>query len=213
MKRLQQAHLPLRTKLIAASALMASIALFVAALSQGVTTYFYSHNEAYEHLDAVTRVIAGRSATAIRSQDFGQAEALVSALRVEPNVEEALLIDSEQRVLMHHAGSRTLFMNAPNGAPHELQAWQKQAIQSGDIQHRFDGLTALHLVHPITDQGRVIGHLYVRGNLSELQEALMVQLAILLGSSVVAPADSTPGSSDRRSTSCCVKRITLGAFG
>ena len=48
--------------------------------------------------------------------------------------------------------------------------------------------TALHLVHPITDQGRVIGHLYVRGDLSELQEALMVQLAILLGSSVVALA-------------------------
>jgi signal transduction histidine kinase/DNA-binding response OmpR family regulator len=188
MKRLQQAHLPLRTKLIAASALMASIALFVAALSQGVTTYFYSHNEAYEHLDAVTRVIAGRSATAIRSQDFGQAEALVSALRVEPNVEEALLIDSEQRVIMHHVGSRTLLVNTPSGAPNELQAWQKQAIQSGDHQHRFDGLTALHLVHPITDQGRVIGHLYVRGNLSELQEALMVQLTILLGSSVVALA-------------------------
>ena len=188
MKRLQLAHLPLRTKLIAASALMASIALFVAALSQGVTSYFYSHNEAYEHLNAVTRIIAGRSATAIRSQDFGQAEGLVSALRVEPNVEEALLIDTEQRVLMHYAGSRTLLMNASSGATNELQAWQKQAIQSGDHQHRFDGLTALHLVYPITDQGRVIGHLYVRGNLSELQEALMVQLAILLGSSVVALA-------------------------
>ncbi|HET9473147.1 MAG TPA: response regulator, partial [Steroidobacteraceae bacterium] len=188
MKRLQLAHLPLRTKLIAASALMASIALFVAALSQGVTSYFYSHNEAYEHLNAVARIIAGRSATTIRSHDFGQAEGLVSALRVEPNVEEALLIDAEQRVLMHYAGSRTLLMNAPRGATNDLQEWQKQAIQSGKHQHRFDGLTALHLVYPITDQDRVIGHLYVRGNLSELQEALMVQLAILLGSSVVALA-------------------------
>ena len=121
MKRLQLAHLPLRTKLIAASALMASIALFVAALSQGVTSYFYSHNEAYEHLNAVARIIAGRSATTIRSHDFGQAEGLVSALRVEPNVEEALLIDAEQRVLMHYAGSRTLLMNAPRGATNDLQ--------------------------------------------------------------------------------------------
>ena len=95
MNRLQLAHLPLRTKLIAASALTASIALFIAALTQGISSYFFSHNEAYQHLDSVTRIIAGRSATAIRNQDFGQAEALVSALRVEPNVEEALLIDSD----------------------------------------------------------------------------------------------------------------------
>ena len=94
MKRLQLAHLPLRTKLIAASALTASIALLIAAMTQGVSSYFYSHNEAYEHLNAVARVIAGRSTAAIQSQDFGQAEALVSALRVEPNVEEAMLIDS-----------------------------------------------------------------------------------------------------------------------
>ena len=100
MNRFQLAHLPLRTKLIAASALMASIALFAAALTQGVTTYFYSHNQAYQHLNAVARVIAGRSTAAIQNKDFGQAEALVSALRVEPSVEEALLIDAEKRVLM-----------------------------------------------------------------------------------------------------------------
>ena len=115
MKRLQFAHLPLRTKLVAASALTASIALLIAALTQGVTSYFYSHSEAYEHLHAVARVIAGRSTAAIQSQDFGQAEALVSALRVEPNVEEALLIDSQNRVLMHYAGSKTLLISSKPG--------------------------------------------------------------------------------------------------
>ena len=118
MKRLQFAHLPLRTKLVVASALTASIALLIAALTQGVTSYFYSHSEAYEHLHAVARVIAGRSTAAIQSQDFGQAEALVSALRVEPNVEEALLIDSQNRVLMHYAGSKTMLMRAsPASSP------------------------------------------------------------------------------------------------
>ena len=125
MKRLQLAHLPLRTKLIAASALMASIALFVAALTQGVTSYYYSHNEAYEHLNAVARVIAGRSSSAIQGQDFGQAESLVSALRVEPNVEEALLIDSEKRVLMHYAGSKTMLMDTASGELSPIQAWQQ----------------------------------------------------------------------------------------
>ena len=115
MKRLQFAHLPLRTKLIAASALTASIALLIAALTQGVSSYFYSHSEAYEHLHAVARVIAGRSTAAIQSQDFGQAEALVSALRVEPNVEEALLIDTQKRVLMHYAGSKTMLMRSKPG--------------------------------------------------------------------------------------------------
>jgi two-component system, sensor histidine kinase and response regulator len=186
MNRLQFAHLPLRTKLIAASALTASIALFVAALTQGTATYFYSHNEAYEHLASVARVIAGRSAVAIQSQDFGEAESLVSALRVEPNVEEALLVDNEKRVLMHYAGSKTLLMNKSATVATELQQWQDQAITSSDHQHRFDGLTALHLVYPITDQGKVIGHLYVRANLSELQEALEIQLGSLLGSSLVA---------------------------
>ena len=188
MNRLQFAHLPLRTKLIAASALTASIALLIAALTQGISSYFYSHNEAYEHLHAVARVIAGRSTAAIQSQDFGQTEALVSALRVEPNVEEALLIDSQKRVLMHYAGSKTLLMTSTPGELTPIQKWQQEAIQSGTHQHRFDGLTALHLVYPITDQGKVIGHLYVRANLSELQEAMLVQLAILLGSSVVALA-------------------------
>ena len=157
MNRLQFAHLPLRTKLIAASALTASIALFVAALTQGTATYFYSHNEAYEHLASVARVIAGRSAVAIQSQDFGEAESLVSALRVEPNVEEALLVDNEKRVLMHYAGSKTLLMNKNATVTTELQQWQDQAITSSNHQHRFDGLTALHLVYPITDQGKVIG--------------------------------------------------------
>ena len=69
MNRMQFAHLPLRTKLVAASALTASIALFIAALTQGISSYFYSHSEAYEHLASVARVVAGRSATAIQSQD------------------------------------------------------------------------------------------------------------------------------------------------
>jgi signal transduction histidine kinase/CheY-like chemotaxis protein len=186
MKRLQFAHLPLRSKLIAASALTASIALLIAALTQGVTSYFYSHSEAYEHLHAVARVIAGRSTTAIQSQDFGQAEALVSALRVEPNVEEALLIDSKNRVLMHYAGSKTLLIANKPGELTSIQKWQQEAIQSGTHQHRFDGLTALHLVYPITDQDKVIGHLYVRANLSELQEKIFVQVGILLASSGIA---------------------------
>ena len=90
---------------------------------------------------------------------------------------------------MHYAGSKTLLMTHAVGEPaHDLQQWQQQAIQSGTHQHRFDGLSALHLVYPITDQGQLIGHLYVRANLSELQEQMLVQLAILLGSSVVALA-------------------------
>ena len=186
MNRLQLAHLPLRTKLIAASALTASIALLIAALTQGISSYFYSHREAFDHLDAVAHVVVGRSAAAIQSQDFAQAEALVSALRVEPNVEEAMLIDSNRRVLMHYAGSKTMLMVNPNGQPTPLQAWQQQAIQADVSLHRFDGLSALHLVYPVTDQGQVIGHLYVRANLSELQERLIMQLSILLGSSVVA---------------------------
>src|SRR6187399_631257 len=186
MNRLQFAHLPLRTKLVTASALTASIALLIAALTQGVSAYFFSHSEAYEHLHAVARVIAGRSTAAIQSQDFGQAEALVSALRVEPNVEEALLIDSQKRVLMHYAGNKTMLIPSGTGELTAIQKWQQEAIQSPAHQHRFDGLTALHLVYPITDNGKLIGHLYVRANLSELQQAIIVQLAILLGSSVIA---------------------------
>src|SRR4051812_11499774 len=188
MNRLDFSRLPLRTKLVAASALTASIALFIAALTQGISTYIFSHNEAYEHLASVARVVAGRSAQAVLSQDFGQAEALVSALRVEPNVEEALLIDSNQRVLMHYAGSKTMLVTQPGTALTPLQQWQAHAMESREHQHRFDGLSALHLVYPITDQGQVIGHLYVRANLAELQEKLVMQLAILLGSSVVALA-------------------------
>src|SRR4051794_21309902 len=188
MNRLDFSRLPLRTKLVAASALTASIALFIAALTQGISTYIFSHNEAYEHLASVARVVAGRSAQAVLSQDFVEAEALVSALRVEPNVEEAMLVDSRQRVLMHYAGSKTMLMAQPGGELTDIQKWQQQAMHAGDHQHRFDGLTALHLVYPITDQGQLIGHLYVRANLSELQEKLFVQLGFLLGSSVAALA-------------------------
>jgi two-component system, sensor histidine kinase and response regulator len=186
MNRLQFAHLPLRTKLVAASALTASIALFIAALTQGISSYFFSHQQAYEHLASVARVIAGRSSAAIQSQDFGEAEALVSALRVEPNVEEALLLDMNKRVLMHYAGSKTMLMSNSGGPLTSLQQWQSKAIASNEHQHRFDGLTALHLVYPITDNDQVIGHLYIRANLSELQEAMIVQMSILLGSSVAA---------------------------
>ena len=186
MKWLQLAHLPLRTKLIVASALTASIALLISAITQGFSSYQYSHNEAYEHLNSVARVIAGRSTAAIQSQDFSQAEALVSALRVEPNVEEAMLIDGQKRVLMHYAGNKTMLMRTSSGELTPIQKWQQDAIQSSAHQHRFDGLSALHLVYPITDGGELIGHLYVRANLSELQENLLAQLAILLGSSVLA---------------------------
>ena len=68
MKWLQLAQLPLRTKLIVASALTASIALLISAITQGFSSYQYSHNEAYEHLNSVARVIAGRSTAAIQSK-------------------------------------------------------------------------------------------------------------------------------------------------
>jgi two-component system, sensor histidine kinase and response regulator len=134
----------------------------------------------------VARILAGRSTTALQSHDFDQSEALVSALRVEPNIEEALLIDSQKRVLMHYAGSKTMLMNSPTAGSSPLQEWQDKAILSAEHQHRFDGLDSLHLVYPITDQGKLIGHLYVRASLSELQEAILMQLGILLGSSAAA---------------------------
>ncbi|HEX6639235.1 MAG TPA: response regulator [Steroidobacteraceae bacterium] len=186
MKWLQLAHLPLRTKLIVASALTASIALLISAMTQGISTYQFERNEAYQHLNEVARVIAGRSTAAILSQDFGQAETLVSALRVEPNVEEAMLVDVQKRVLMHYAGNRTMLMRSATGELSPLQQWQEEAIASNEHQHRFDGLTALHVVYPINDAGQVIGHLYVRANLAEMQEGLIIQLTILLGSSVLA---------------------------
>jgi signal transduction histidine kinase/CheY-like chemotaxis protein len=186
MNRLDFSHLPLRTKLIAASALAASIALLIAAVTQSVSTYFYSHSEAYEHMSAVTRVIAGRSTAAIQSQDFREAESLVSALRVEPNVEEAMLIDGDKRVLMHYAGSKTMLMRAQTGELDDTQLWQKQALEGTTDQHRFDGLSALHLVYPIKADDKLLGHLYVRANLTELKETLIFQLAIMLSSSVLA---------------------------
>ena len=146
MKRLQFAHLPLRTKLIAASALSASIALLIAALTQATFSYFYTHSEAYDHLNSVARVVAARSTGTLISKDFRQSEALVSALRVEPNVEEALLIDDEKHVLMHYAGNRATLMRNASGELTDIQKWQQAAIESNEHQHRFDGLTALHLV-------------------------------------------------------------------
>jgi signal transduction histidine kinase len=87
---------------------------------------------------------------------------------------------------MHYAGSKTLLMSAKPGELTPIQKWQQDAIEGSAHQHRFDGLTALHLVYPIVDQGKLIGHLYVRSSLSELQETMLVQLAILLGSSAAA---------------------------
>ena len=188
MNRLQFAHLPLRTKLVAASALTASIALLIAALTQGVTSYLYQPQRSLRTpARGGARDRRAAAPRRSRARTSARPEALVSALRVEPNVEEALLIDSQNRVLMHYAGSKTLLIDQHDQASSPtIQKWQQEAIQSGTHQHRFDGLTALHLVYPITDQGKLIGHLYVRANLSELQEAILVQLGILLGSSVIA---------------------------
>jgi two-component system sensor histidine kinase/response regulator len=185
MNRLDFSHLPLRTKLIAASALAASIALLIAAVTQSISTYYYSHAGAYDHMSAVTRVIAGRSAAAIQSGDFGEAQALVSALRVEPNVEEAMLIDADKRVLMHYAASKSMLRGGANAAD-ESAKWQAEAMSGTTDQHRFDGLTALHLVYPISENGKQLGHLYVRANLSDLKETIIFQLAVLLSSSVLA---------------------------
>jgi signal transduction histidine kinase/CheY-like chemotaxis protein len=188
MKRLLLAHMPLRTKLIATSALTASMALFIVAITQCVSSYYYEHNKAYEHLNAVARVVAGRSVAAIESQSFEQASQLVSALRVEPSVEEALLVDSNRRVLMHYASSKTMLMASTGPELTPLQRWQEQAIHSDQHQHRFDGLTALHVVYPITDEGRPLGHLYVRSSLSDLKQAILFQLSVMLGASVIALA-------------------------
>src|SRR4029079_18900568 len=143
MKPLQLAHLPLRTKLIATSALTASMALFIVAITQCVSSYFYEHNEAYDHLNAVAKVVAGRSVQAIESQSFEQASQLVSALRVEPSVEEALLVDQNRRVLMHYASSKTMLMASTGPDLTPLQRWQEDAIHSHQPAPRLDGPTAL----------------------------------------------------------------------
>ena len=60
---------------------------------------------------------------------------------IEPNVEEALLIDDQKHVLMHYAGNRAMLTRNPSGEPTEIEKWQQTAIASNEHMHRFDGLS------------------------------------------------------------------------
>ena len=143
------------------------MALLIAALTQGVSSYYYEPQRS-------VRTPARRGARSSRAAALRRSRArtstrptqLVSALRVEPNVEEALLIDSNKRVLMHYAGSKTMLMaQQPARTRRRSSTGSRRRSRATQHQHRFDGLTALHLVYPITDEGKLIGHLYVRANL------------------------------------------------
>lgn len=162
-------------KRVRAVILLASvIVVFVTAASFVTYEAISFRTRLVRNLATLAGVIADNSAAPLAFDNKAVAEEILAALRAEPDIEAAVVFDSEGEV----------FATYPPALPTSLLP---SAVE--DIGHQFrDG--GLVLFEPVLQESKPIGRLYLRFSLSGLYEQLwrygLIVLAVLLGAFAVA---------------------------
>jgi signal transduction histidine kinase/CheY-like chemotaxis protein len=184
------ARLPLRSKLIAAGAVSAGVALFVAACAQIVSAYVHHREDAIARVQMVTSVVSANSAAAIAFDDRLSAAQLLGSLRVEPDIESARMYTAKGEILATYQSPAAIKKYSRTGSAQNAAAsqWLDEAMRARTDSHRFEGLSTLEAIQPIELDGEVIGFLHLQTSLASLQQGLATQLGILLAATLVALA-------------------------
>ena len=167
-------------KRVRAVILLASvIVLFVTAAAFVTYEAVSFRTRLVQNISTIAGVIADNSAAPLAFDNKAVAEEILAALRAEPDIEAAVLFDSEGNI----------FATYPKALPASLLP---RAMNSKGHQFRDGGLV---LFEPVLQEGKPIGTLYLRISFGGLYEQLwrygVIVLTVLAGAFGVAFVLST----------------------
>jgi two-component system, sensor histidine kinase and response regulator len=181
--------LPISRKVRRAIVATTATALILSALIILVLQLFNDRRALAEHVAVLAGIIGTNTTAALEFGDAGTAERVLSALSAELQVSQALLLDADGQPFASYRSART-DRNAAVRLPRELLP----AIERGDRLQRFTAMRMDH-VSPVTFNGQLIGHVYLRTDLAKLYLDLagnaLVVVIVLLGTGMVALALSS----------------------
>jgi signal transduction histidine kinase len=137
------------------------MALLVAGLALSIYDFITFRTALLDKQSVEARIVGSNTITALTFDDPGAAERTLGALRAEPRVEGAALYRPDGQPFASYAREASL---PPLVLP-------KEATQLGEWS-RFDGLRTMHVVRPVLLDGKPIGLVYIRSDLSEVTDRL-----------------------------------------
>jgi signal transduction histidine kinase/DNA-binding response OmpR family regulator len=147
-------RLTLMNLLVSAAALLLACSAFI---GYDLVTF---RQTIVRNLSTQAQIIGSNSASAILFNDPQAAENTLSALKAAPNILSANIYTSDGQPLASYARERS----DPNPPP--------PAIAAGQIEAHVFGGPQIALARSIVFQGRPIGTVYIRSDLSELNQRL-----------------------------------------
>jgi len=149
---------PIAQKLMAIMLLVCSVGIIGTAVALGAEVIASMRRQAVEELESIARVMASNLAAPLAFSDPRAAEETLSALRAQPYIRMAWVVDK--------SGAMLATFTPPGGSAVDVGAALANAPGA-----RFDGDTLIQTL-PVTLDGAQLGHVGVASDLGRLTERL-----------------------------------------
>jgi diguanylate cyclase (GGDEF)-like protein len=150
---------------------VAGVAMVLVTLLMMVSGYVYYRNDLLSSLTAQARIIAENSAAAVAFRDARNAEAILGALRITPEVEEGVLRTADGGILAR-------FVRSPEPEPGMPPVGTDEARQVGWLHAVLDV--------PIRVNSETIGAVHIRASLTSMYMRMLARIGVTWTIAVVA---------------------------
>ena len=147
----------IRAKLMVLATASGCVALLLACLGFTSSNTQLIHTGKIRQIAAQAELLGFNSSAALAVKDRHAAEQLLAALKFHSSIDSAILFDDAGARLaeFHHADEAPAFTTVPRS-----------------LGYSYDSQGRLQFVHPVVESGQRVGTLYLRSNMSDLQEQI-----------------------------------------
>lgn len=159
----------IKTKLKIIIMLISSVGISLAGVSMGIYQWFNFRNDMVIDLTALTEIIADNSKSAVSFNDISDAEEVLRSLANKPTISHALIINNNHQTLASYQRQSTVALSL-----------ESIAIDLKTDSFRFSS-DYLEMQKPIILNNEVIGKVYLRSDLSKLNQSIRQLIYSVLG--------------------------------
>ena len=167
--------LAVRHKLTGIIFLVSMAVLTLVALVAGLGQVRYLHDETRRDLEVLSKVTSASSVTPLKLRSSLDAEEVLHALHVQPDLVSAYLFDADQRPLAAYLREISSAQRAYAASELELMKMEEAQIESAlarGVDVQWTERDHLSLFQAVEAEGRRLGYLYLRMELTRLNQQL-----------------------------------------
>jgi signal transduction histidine kinase len=166
------------TKLIMMNVLVSGAALLLACVGFFIYDQITFRQNLVHTLSAQAQIIGSNSVSALLFNDPQTASQTLSALKSSPHIASAAILTADRHPFAHYASDgKDQILNVP-------------ALRDDEVENYWFRATHAVLIRKIDSDGKLVGFVYIRADLRELDQRLqryaLISLAVLLVSLVFA---------------------------